>query len=125
MLVIKVIDFWKVHVIHYTSRQILEHCVIITEPIECVIYKDDVPTCDVQEGIRRARLRKYETYYQLFSNNCESFVNWALTGKDVTDQGENARTVVEAAIEVGAIGFSLWALMRMFSSDDSKEKDKK
>ena len=136
MLVIKVIDPYRkeVQVIHYTTsavegqgNQILEEDVIITEPIELVVYKDDIPMWDVEEGIRRARSRKGETDYKLFSNNCESFVNWALTSEDVTDQGKTApiKIGVGAAIGVGAVAIGVGALMGMFSSDDSKEKDKK
>ena len=76
MLVIKVIDPYtrEIWVIHYAkSREgkigILEDDIIITKRIECAMYKDDV---SMWEGIRRARSRKNETDYKLFSNNCES-----------------------------------------------------
>ena len=133
---LKVIDPYRkeVQVIHYTAsavegqgNQILEEDVSITEPIELVVYKVNIPMWDVQEGIRRARSRKGKTDYKLFSNNCKSFVNWALTGEDVTDQGTTApiKIGVGAAIGVEAVVFGVGALMGMFSSDDSKQKDKK
>ena len=146
MLVIKVIDPYRnqVRVIHYASdgavmagklgqdNQILEEDKIITEPIERVIYKDDVSMWDVQEGIKRARSRLDEASYKLFSNNCESLVNWALTGEDVTDQGRTAPVKigvgatmgVGAAIGIGALAIGVGALIAKLSSDDSKEKDK-
>ena len=69
------------------GNQILEVNKIITEPLN-VLYKDDVSMWDAQEGIRRARSRKDETDYKLFSNNCKSFVNWAIISVDVTDRGK-------------------------------------
>ena len=79
MLVIKVIDPYtrEIRVIHYAqSREgkigILEDDIIITKRIEHAMYKDDVSMWDAREGIRRARSRKNETDYKLFSNNCKS-----------------------------------------------------
>ena len=95
------------------------------------MYKDDVSMWDAREGIRRARSRKNETDYKLFSNNCEFFVNWALTGEDVTDQGKSApvKIKVGAALGVGAaigiigaVAFGVGALFRKLGTDDSDEK---
>ena len=139
MLVIKVIDPYRnqVRVIHYASagavmagklgkgNQILEVDKIITEPIERAVYKDDVSMWDAQEGVRRARSRKDETDYKLFSNNCESFVNWALTSVDVTDQGKTAplKVAVGAAIGIGAVAAGVGALIGMLTSNDSDKDD--
>ena len=138
MLVIKVIDPYtsEVHVIHYAkSRErkigILEDIIPITKRIELAMYKDDISMWDAQEGIRRARSRKNETDYKLFSNNCESFVNWALTGEDVTDQGKSApvKIGIGAALGVGtaigiigAVAIGVGALMGKLGSDDSDEE---
>ena len=84
------------------DNQILEEDKIITEPIERVIYKDDVSMWNVQEGIRRARLRLDEASYKLFSNNCESLVNGALTGEDVTNQGRTAPVKIGVGATMGA-----------------------
>ena len=53
-------------------------------------YQDNVPLYKPEDAIRRARSKLGETDYHIFSHNCESFVNWALTAHDVTDQGGNA-----------------------------------
>ena len=138
MLVIKVIDPYarEVCVIHYAKYRegkmgILEDDIIITERIERAMYKDDVSIWDAREGIRRARSRKNETDYKLFSNNCESFVNWALTSEDVTDQGKSApvKIGVGAALGVGAaigiigaVAIGVGALIGKLGSDDSDEE---
>jgi len=138
MLVIKVIDPYRgiVHVIHYASpgavmagklgknNQILEEEKVISEPVERVVYKDDVFVLDAVKAIERARSRLDETDYKLFSNNCESFVNWALTSVDVTDQGKTAplKIGVGAAIGVGLGAMVVGAVMGMFSSSKDSEK---
>ena len=138
MLVIKVIDPYRseVHVIHYASpgavmagklgknNQIFEEDKVITEPIERAVYKDGVIVLDAQEGIKRARSRQNENEYKLFSNNCESFVNWALTGEDVTDQGKAAPVKIGmgVALGVGAAAIAVGGLIAIFS--DSKKNDK-
>ena len=138
MLVIKVIDPCRseVCVIHYASpgavmagklgknNQIFEENKVITELIERAVYKDGVIVLDAQEGIKRARSRRNENEYKLFSNNCESFANWALTGEDVTDQGKAAPVKIGmgAALGVGVAAIAVGGLIAMFS--DSKKNDK-
>ena len=105
MLVINVIDPYRkeVHVIHYSTpgskkgvkiveqnNMVLEEYVNITEIIERVTYKGNV-ALPVPERISRARSRLSETKYNIFTNNCESFVNWAVTGWNVTDQGQRCQ----------------------------------
>ena len=113
MLIIKVIDAERdeINVIHYTaptsskSKKVLlsgnnivmEEVLQISEKIERVQYKDHVRVYSPQNAIQRARSRLDEQNYSMFSNNCESFVNWALTGQDATDQGKAAAVVVAAA----------------------------
>ena len=131
MLVIKVIDPYtrEIRVIHFTKSregkmEIIEGDIIITKRIERAMYKDDISVWDAREGIRRARSKKNETNYKLFSNNCESFVNWALTGEDVTDQGKAApvKIGVGAALGIGVAAIAVGGLIAMFS--DSKKNDK-
>ena len=78
-------------------------------------------------GIRWARSWLDEADYKLFSNNSKSLVNCALTGEDVTDQSRMApaKNGVGAAMGIGAVAIGVGALIGMFSSDDSKEIDKK
>jgi len=106
------------------NNQILEEEKVISEPVERVVYKDDVFVLDAVKAIERARSRLDETDYKLFSNNCESFVNWALTSVDVTDQGKTAplKIGVGAAIGVGLGAMVVGAVMGMFSSSKDSEK---
>ena len=107
------------------GNQILEVETVITEPIERAVYKDDVSMWDAQEGIRRARSRKDETDYKLFSNNSETCLNWALTSVDITDQGKTAplKVAVGAAIVIRAIAAGMGALIGMLTSNDCNEDD--
>ena len=143
MLVVDVIDAdcGELMVIHYTTptsvkddallegkRIVMEEFVQIQEEIERVQYKAHVHVYSPQEAIRRARSRLDEQKYNIFSNNCESLVNWALTDQDVTDQGTEAAVGVGvgAAVGVGvvaAVGYTLWALFGG-SNKDKKDTEK-
>jgi len=147
MLVIRVIDPYRkiVRVIHYSdpeedstekamakiSGQILEEEEVIWKPITLAVYKDHVDVFKPREAIRRARSRRGETEYELLSNNCESFVNWALTDEDVTDQGKAVKTGASAAVGiglgvgiVGAAILGVAAYLKMSGrSDDSDENE--
>ena len=101
MLVIKVMNSYRkqVCIVHYAKvlgiKQIIEENTIITNPIERIVYKDDVVVYDVQMRITRARSRRGEVEYNLLLNNCESFVNWALTNENLSEQVERFRAVIE------------------------------
>ena len=133
MLVVEVIDAecGEIMVIHYTTPTkksllsgnniVMEGVVQILEKIERVQYKDHVRVYSPRQAIRQARSRLDEQDYSVFFNNCESFVNWALTSQDITDQGTEA-AVVGAAVGVGVAAATVYGLWTLFS--DSK-KDKK
>ena len=142
MLVVDVIDAdcGELMVIHYTAPTsvkdallkgnsiVMEEFVQLQEEIERVQYKAHVHVYSPQEAIRRARSRLDEQKFNTFSNNCESFVNWALTDHDVTDQGTEAAVGVGvgAAAGVGvvaAVGYALWALFGG-SNKDKKDTEK-
>ena len=106
MLVINVIDpcTKEVRVIHYANpgknkagkivglnNKVLEEDIIIKGIIERAVYKNNVSMVSVPERISRARSRLSETDYNIFDNNCESFVNWAVTNRNVTDQGQRCQ----------------------------------
>ena len=53
----------------------------------CVLkYPEGVQLFSVEESITRARSRLNEKEYNLITNNCECFVNWAITGEAVSYQ---------------------------------------
>ncbi len=142
MLVIQVTDpyYKRVLVIHYATpggemrgklgkdNQIIEEERTIEETIEMAVYKDYVQIFNPVEAIERARSRLNEASYKLFSNNCESFINWALAGEDVTDQGKAApvKIVAGAAIGVGVAGAfvaGLFGLSKLLSKDKESQSD--
>ena len=139
MLVVEVIDAKRcvIQFIHCTTRTsykkallsgtsiVMEEEIPILEKIERVQYKDHVRVCSPQNAIEQARSRLGEQKYSVFSNNCESFVNWALTSQDVTDQGTEA-AVVTAVVGMGVVAAGAagaYGLWNFFS--DGSEKDKK
>lgn len=138
MLVIEVVDLScrRVRVIHYNTpeenkkgisgigNKVIEEEVTVEEDIEKAVYRDDVQIHNREAAIERARSRLHETDYKLFSNNCESFVNWALTGKDITDQGIEAsmKLVVAVALVVGMIGVAMITRVGMGSVRNSRGK---
>ena len=106
MLVINVIDpcTKEVRVIHCANpgkikagqivglnNKVFKEGITITGIIERAMYKNDVSMVSVPEGISRARSRLSETDYNIFNNNCESFVNWAVTNRNVMDQGQRCQ----------------------------------
>lgn len=75
-----------------------------------------------QEAIKRARGRVGETNYSLLKRNCESFVNWVITDREETNQGELGRAAVVGGIALG-IGAVLTAALG--GNKDDKDSDKK
>ena len=77
-----------VRVIHYdddgSSTTIKEEVLPLTS-VEVAVYKGF--TYSPNLAIRRARSRLYEDKYDVLTRNCESFVNWAITGLEFTFQG--------------------------------------
>ena len=73
------------------------------------------------KAIARARSRLTEKDYSFFSNNCESLVNWALTGEDVTDQGNVLATGAGLAVGVGVLGAVAYGLWSVFGGEKREE----
>lgn len=158
MLVVKVVDGVCVRVIHYTDEQedcktdsvgavsaaassrdfdsskIIEEVVSIdvnTETVELLRYSS-VVVYGGRKAIDRVRSRLHERKYNLFTNNCEHLINWALTGESESDQVDTAATVgkVAAAGAVLAVVASAGiigavALSKLFSgkNKDSEDED--
>lgn len=148
MLVVEVIDSKKLMVIHYTenddhdgdkvvkgasaSSSLTERGKVKEETtevdptgkkVELLEYAEPgVAIYTGQEAIKRARGRVGETNYSLLKRNCESFVNWVITDREETNQGELGRAAVVGGIALG-IGAVLTAALG--GNKDDKDSDKK
>ena len=66
-------------------------------------YQAGVKEVSGEEAVRSARTRLGEKDYHLVSNNCESLVNWAKTGKNVySNQAVGGLTSVGFGFAQGA-----------------------
>ena len=65
--------------------------------LEVLTYPEGVKLFKPEEAIRRARSRLGEGGYNVFFNNCESFVNWVLTNRRSSEQGDTALVHVTRA----------------------------
>ena len=135
MLVVRVMDDTTLQVIHYSgdsegasrgsviasstvassgscrAAQVLEGEVDMdpeSEKVELLEYSEGVALYTGHNAIYRAREKVGEQDYNLFFNNCESFVNWAITNKTVSGQGQKAAVGTgTAATVVGSAAFLL------------------
>ncbi len=108
MLVVSVPAANKLRVLHYSqaggegmgslnsfggggaAATVLEETVTIAngDKIELLEYPKDVECFSAEKSIRRAKQRLGEENYSFFSNNCECFVNWAITDQNISNQVE-------------------------------------
>ena len=102
----------RILIIHYTgdeqsnSAKIIEQEVEIDlkiDVLEILRYSETEEVFSADEAIKRARERAGEEEYGLFSNNCECFVNWALTGKNVSNQSNTGLLAAGAGAVAGAV----------------------
>ena len=68
-----------------------------TETVEIITYSTKTSVYSPDKAIERARTKIGEQAYHLFNNNCESFVNWALTGEAESKQGDFAKIALAGA----------------------------
>ena len=73
-----------------------------TEIVEIITYSAMTFVYPAEKAIDRARTKIGEQAYHLFNNNCESFVNWALTDEAESKQGDRAKVALLGAGAVGA-----------------------
>ena len=115
MLVSKVdVENHCITVIHYCSRKLSEvggdKCVhqrkiaigtvVMMDELQIATYSDLIKVFPPEKAIERALSRLNEKNNDAIGRNDETFVNWALTGKEIGVRSQEIR----AAIEVGAIG---------------------
>ena len=60
--------------------------------------------------------------YDLFLNNCEHFVNWAITGTSESGQVQTAAAVAVGVGVAAAVGYGLYTY---FTSEEKKDDKKK
>ena len=114
MLVVKVVSKTRIKVIHYTTADhgkavVCEEVIILdpaSETVEVIRYVTKTSEYPTSEVIRRARSKIGEEEYHLFNNNCESMVNWALTGEAISKQGDRAKIVLTGVGVAAGIGIA-------------------
>ena len=75
------------------------------EKVEVLKYpeRDNLKLYSPNEAIKRARSRLDEKEYGLFQNNCECFINWAITGESISNQVESGKWATALGATVGAV----------------------
>ena len=78
---------------------------VSTEKVEVLQYPEGrgLKLYTPKEAIDRARTRLGEKEYGLFKNNCECFVNWAVTGIATSNQYESGKWSAVFGAAVGAV----------------------
>ncbi len=126
MLVVRVMDDTTLQVIHYSgdsggasrgsvvvsstvaSSEVLEGEVDVfpeRQTVELLEYPEGVALYMYtgHRAIRRARDKVGEQEYNFFINNCDSFVNWVITNKKVSGQGQKAAVGTGTTAAIGAL----------------------
>ena len=71
--------------------------------VERVVWPKELRRYSVDEIIRRARYRKNETYYDVVTNNCESFVMWSMCNINFSLQSATTPVMTVFAFFKGVI----------------------
>lgn len=90
------------------SAVVQEHDVklrVDVETVELLEYpkQSGIELYPPEKAIERARSRLGEKEYGLFQNNCECFVNWAITDRAVSNQSERGKWALGIGGIVGAV----------------------
>ena len=145
LLVVKPVSDTEAHVIHYSEGDEGAHVRFTFPPTrpelgliaENTSYEMDPKTVSIltiktppenlfpiEEAFERARTRIGEKRWHLFKNNCEHFVNWALTGEALSFQanavkriGEDFRTGARTgrALNLGAVAVGAGKLVASYA----------
>ena len=142
MLVVKVISKTQIEVIHYgydTAKHRSSKGKVVQEKIKIDnMEQEKVVLLRYHNGedkyagvaaIERAQGRLDEQKYCLFSNNCECFINWAITGQSDSNQVDSAvDTTAKVAVGVGvlaAVGAGVAAMLGAFSVGKEEDKEER
>ena len=114
MLVVEVVSKTCIQVIHYRTADhgkavVCEEEITLdpsSETVEVITYSGKTDTYSAAKAISRARSKVGEEEYHLFNNNCESMVNWALTGEAISKQGDRAKIVLTGVGVAAGIGIA-------------------
>ena len=93
---------------------------LAVDEVELLTYDPGVAVNMGMEAVEQARTKLGEAKYNLFWNNCESFVNWAITEKKKSNQGEAG--MAAAGITVGVIGAIAVGIGAFFLGRQEKKK---
>ena len=107
MLVIDVLDGISLKVIHHTGVVVKEEVIKLNAgeyKIELLEYPEQTEQFPSDKAIERARGRLGEEKYNIFNNNCECFVNWAITDKAISIQSEVGSVAAISGAVFGAVG---------------------
>ena len=145
-LVVKVIDDTTLLAIHYTSSDSLNskeasstvassgfsetakvfEIEMKVDPeedtIELLEYSEGVALFTGEKAVERARDRIDEKNYNLFTNNCECLINWAITGNNVSKQGENGMKLIAGATAIG-VGVGVGTAAILYLDKKNKKTD--
>ena len=78
-----------------------------------------------EDPVQRALSREHEADYGVFTNNCESFVNWSHIGHNVTPQGARAQHAIAGTAAGSFAGGALGAAIGHFGLKYFEEEDGK
>lgn len=155
MLVVEVVDETYLKVIHYTGGEALNPAaqasvgakavassgictiaevreeIVEVDPsqdkVELLGYSAGVALYAGIRAIKRGREKIGEQCYNLFYNNCESFVNWCIADQNVTNQGEVAITtggiIAGVAAIAGGIGAGIALAKYLTKRDTQSDED--
>ena len=63
------------------------------DKVQVLEYSSKETVFSIEEIVKRANSKIGKNEYNLFWNNCESFINWIIIGRQVSNQGKNAAVV--------------------------------
>ena len=93
-----------------------------TETVEVITYSAKTCVYSADKAIHRARKKVGEQAYHLFNNNCESFVNWTLTGEAESKQGDFAKIALIGAGAAVGIGIGVAVTVGVLRALSGKKK---
>ncbi len=91
--------------------------------VELLEYSEGVEKYKGDAAIKRGRGEIGERKYDVYSNNCESLVNWIITDKKITNQGDIASQVttgVGVGLSVAVLGAAGYGLFKALGQSKKK-----